>query len=272
MKKVPIFIASSIREFDREREQFSEYLDMLNDVHEADGVEIEWKRPETMTHALRKGGSQLPYNKRITQSRFFVLIVGEKLGKHTEAEFNLALEQFNKTGAPVILPYFLNRRADMDVLRFLERLRKELDIGEQYVDTYDNFDQILNSLHIELIRYGAFIGEDAEPSDRETAAQKGLDGIRELIAEQQNKIAELEAQPVTPQIIAEMTDAYEEIYRLVQMYKVEPDVLLDYMRFLCWQNLYDKGISLGHWLENFYSLETPGKVIWGWLRKYPICN
>ena len=267
MKKVPIFIASSIREFDREREQFSEYLDMLNDVHEADGVEIEWKRPETMSHALRKGGSQLPYNKRITQSRFFVLIVGEKLGKHTEAEFNLALEQFNKTGAPVILPYFLNRRADMDVLRFLERLRKELDIGEQYVDTYDNFDQILNSLHIELIRYGAFIGEDAELSDRETAAQKGLDGIRELIAEQRDKIAQLKAQPIAPQIIAEINAAYEEIYRLVKAYKIDADALLDYMDFLWEERLYDTGIKLGHWLEKLYALDNPDMGVWARLKR-----
>ena len=257
-----IFVASSVKKFEVERGQIAEYFDTLNQAHERDGVRIVWYRPETMSRALVRGGSQLPYNEEITECRFFVLLVGQKIGKHTEEEFNLALERFQKTGKPLIFPYFLNVRADMDVLRFQERLRKELDIDEQYVDTYDNLDVILSHLHIELIRHGAFRREDAELSDREAAADKGLDGIRELIREQEKRIAELDAKPdVTPLIIREKTAAYEEIKRLSQKYDMAPDSLLDYMDFLWKQNLYDDGIELGHWLERFYTLHDPGEAV-----------
>ena len=143
----------------------------------------------------------------------------------------------------------------MDVLNFQTRIRKALDIDEQYVDTYESLDQVLNYLHIELIRGGAF-DTRAEPSDREETAQKGQEAAREMIREQQDKIEELEAQPVTPQIVAEMTDTYEEIRRLVQIYKVEPGALIGYTAFLWKQHLYDTGIEVGHWLENFYKLEN----------------
>ena len=256
-----IFVASSVKEFEVERGQIAEYFDTLNQAHERDGVRIVWYRPETMSRALVRGGSQLPYNEEITECRFFVLLVGQKIGKHTEEEFNLALERFQKTGKPLIFPYFLNVRADMDVLRFQERLRKELDIDEQYVDTYDNLDVILSHLHIELIRHGAFRREDAELSDREAAADKGLDGIRELIREQERRIAELDAQTVTPLIVREKTAAYEEIQRLSQKYDMAPDSLLDYLWFLRKQHLYDDGIKLGHWLERFYTLHNPGEVV-----------
>ena len=265
MKEVPIFIASSVREFEREREQISAYLDTLNDVHEADGVRLKWYRPEIMSRALVQGGSQLPYNEKILQSRFFVLLIGKELGQHTEDEFNLALEQYKKTGAPLILPYFLNERASMKVLAFQERMRRELSIGEQYVDTYDSLDQILNYLHIELIRNGAFAGDD-QPSGQEETAPQEPEAARTLIQEQRDKIASLEAQAVTPRTILEITEAYEKIRYWAQKYKVEPHALYDYLSFLRRQRLYDAGIELGHWLEAYYQQEDPGEEAWAMLK------
>ena len=264
MKEVPIFIASSIVEFETERLQIGQFLDMLNGVYKRDGVRLEWNRPETMSHAYRDDGSQELFDDEIRASQFFVVIIGKKLGAATEHEFDVALEQFRKTGTPQIIPYFLNVLPSMDVLKFLDRLRKEL---HQYVDPYENFDVILNYLHIELIRGGAF-KTDAAPSDRETAARNGLDGIRELISEHQNKIATLEAQPVTPEIIAEMTGVYEEIRRLVREYKIEPDALWAYMEFLHKQHLYSTGIEVGKWLESFYQLGDADKATWAALKDY----
>ena len=254
-----IFVASSVKEFEVERGQIAEYFDTLNQAHERDGVRIVWYRPETMSRAYYEGGSQLPYNEEITKSRFFVLLIGRRLGEYTEAEFNLALKCCRESGKPVIIPYFLDVSGDLRVAEFKERLKTEL---KQYVNAYDNLDVILSHLHIELIRHGAFRREDAELSDREAAADKGLDGIRELIREQEKRIAELDAQPdVTPLIIREKTAAYEEIQRLSQKYDMAPDSLLDYLWFLRKQHLYDDGIKLGHWLERFYTLHNPGEVV-----------
>ena len=253
MEKVPIFIASSIQEFKVERNRISVYLDMLNDVHERDGVALVWKRPETMSEAYYLGGMQRQYDKEITKSRFFILIVGKKLGEHTEAEFELALRCYQKTGAPKLLFYFLDVFPDMDVQNFRERLR---NLEGQYVNVYGNFDQILNKLHIELIRHGAFDAQ-GEAFGMEETARQGQDAARKLIRAQQDKIKELKAQDVTPEIVAERTQAYEEIWRLVRKYKVEPNALLDYMSFLDDQHLYDTGIEVGRWLEGFYSMDAP---------------
>ena len=260
---VRIFVASSVKEFEVERGQIAEYFDTLNQAHERDGVRIVWYRPETMSRAYYEGGSQLPYNEEITKSRFFVLLIGRRLGEYTEAEFNLALKCCRESGKPVIIPYFLDVSGDLRVAEFKERLKTEL---KQYVNAYDNLDVILSHLHIELIRHGAFRREDAELSDREAAADKGLDGIRELIREQEKRIAELDAQTVTPLIIREKTAAYEEIKRLSQKYDMAPDSLLHYMWFLREQHLYDDGIELGHWLERFYTLHDPGKTVWARLQ------
>ena len=272
MREVPIFIASSVREFEQERKEISVFLDMLNEVHQRDGVRLRWYRPETMSRALVRGGSQRPYDEKIRECRFFVLLIGKDLGQHTAEEFRLAWELYREQGRPVIIPYFLNVRASVDVLNFQKELRKELygdgQTEEMYVDTYDSLDQILQYLHIELIRYGAF-RTDAPPSDREEAAQRGQAAARELIQEQREKIAELEqrkAQSVTPQLVAELTDAYEELTRLVQTYRLEPDALLDYMDFLWKQHLYDRGIAIGHWLEGFYQMEDPGEKTWARLK------
>ena len=260
---VRIFVASSVKEFEVERGQIAEYFDTLNQAHERDGVRIVWYRPETMSRAYYEGGSQLPYNEEITKSRFFVLLIGRRLGEHTEEEFNLALQCCRESGKPVIIPYFLDVSGDLRVAEFKERLKTEL---KQYVNAYDNLDVILNHLHIELIRHGAFRREDAELSDREAAADKGLDGIRELIREQERRIAELDAQTVTPLIVREKTAAYEEIQRLSQKYDMAPDSLLDYLGFLWNQRLYDDGIELGHWLERFCTLHDPGASVWARLK------
>ena len=263
---VRIFVASSVKEFEVERGQISIYFETLNQAHEKDGVRIEWYRPETMSRTLVRGGSQLSYDEKIKECSFFVLLIGRQLGKYTEKEFNLALECFQNIGKPLIIPYFLNVSGDTNVDKFKERLRYGLDIGEQYINTYNNLDVVLNQLHIELIRAGAFRRKDAELSDREATADKGIDDIRELIHEQQECIRELDAQPVTPLVIRKKTAIYEEIRRLVQKYGVEPDALHGYMDFLWKQHLYDAGIELGNWLNHFYALYDPGEVAWAWLK------
>ena len=85
-----------------------------------------------------------------------MLLIGQEVGEYTEKEFNLALEQFQKSGKPVIIPYFLNVRASPEALALQTRIREALEIDKQYVDTYDNLDQILEYLHLELIHGGAF--------------------------------------------------------------------------------------------------------------------
>ena len=212
MKEVPIFIASSIVEFETERLQIGQYLKVINDVHKRDGVRLEWQRPETDSHALYNGGSQLRFDEEIRESKFFFLLIGKKLGEATNHEFDIALDQYQKTQRPLIIPYFLDVRASVDVLNFQERIRKELCIGKQYVDVYENLGIILFNLHIELIRNGAFDIDEKAP--REGIIVVDTKSIPDLINQKRDRIEDLKAKSPTVEVMVELTEAFEEVHRL----------------------------------------------------------
>ena len=253
VKEVPIFIASSIVEFKDERTELLAYLGTLNKLYKPRGVRLEWDNPEDMSHEMRPDGSQSEIDEAIRNCEFFFVIVGRDMGQYTLGEFETAWKHYQAHGKPKIYTYFLPPHRQLpnpNVLDFCARL-KEL---KHYYQSYGGMAEIKLEMQIEFFRNIDF-GAAPPPSSKEETAQKGKDAARELVQEQREKVAKLEKKPVTPDVIAEMTDAYEEIRRLVKEYKVEPDALLDYMVFLWKQHLYDTGIEIGHWLESFYRLD-----------------
>ncbi|MBR3570352.1 MAG: tetratricopeptide repeat protein [Oscillibacter sp.] len=304
MREVSLFIASSIVEFERERTELFKYLWTLNGIFEPRGVRLKWNSPETMPHVMRPDGSQSAFDAEIRKCDFFFVIVGRDMGKYTLGEFETAWEQFQKTGKPKILTYFLpppGQIPKQSVLDFCARLE---GLG-YYYKSFGAMSEVNLSMQIELFRGIDFGG--AAPSDRETEAKRGQDAkkspggfwrsfwsfildalnniinrewmarnvqeaARNLIRKQRDKIAALEKQPLSPEVVAQIADTYEEIRRLVQTYKVEQDALIGYLDFLEQQNLYDMAIEIGGWLESFYKLENPGDRAWAFLKnKIGIC-
>ena len=83
------------------------------------------------------------------------MIVGQKLGEYTKMEFELALQQLENTGAPIIVPYFYmqyNAFPSDEVVDFRNYLKKKLGY---YVKAYSDFETIKQRLHTELIDGGA---------------------------------------------------------------------------------------------------------------------
>ena len=253
---VPIFIASSIREFQMERLLLSPFIEMLNGIYKRMDAQIVWNRPETQFGVVTMGGSQKTLDEFIDECAVFVLIVGEKVGEYTEREFQRALGRFRRTDGkePIILPCFLKSGLSEESGAFLKRVRA-LDIGQQYIEPYDNFDAALNRLQMVLADY---IVNHAPQSDAETDLKVARERIIEKIRDLQADIGKLQDAPPSQETIAKITLAYAEIWRLAKNYKVvEPDALLDYMGFLWEQHQYDTGIEVGHWLEGFYQMENP---------------
>ncbi|MBQ6206130.1 MAG: tetratricopeptide repeat protein [Oscillospiraceae bacterium] len=254
--EVPIFIASSIREFQMERLLLSPFIEMLNGIYKRMDAQIVWNRPETQFGVVTMGGSQKTLDEFIDECAVFVLIVGEKAGEYTEGEFQRALGRFRRTDGkePIILPCFLKSGLSEESGAFLKRVRA-LDIGQQYIEPYDNFDAALNRLQMVLADY---IVNHAPQSDAETDLKVARERIIEKIRDLQADIGKLQDAPPSQETIAKITLAYAEIWRLAKNYKVvEPDALLDYMGFLWEQHQYDTGIEVGHWLEGFYQMENP---------------
>ena len=264
MRDIPIFIASSIVEFKDERKELIEYLWTLNKLYKPRGVRLEWDNPEDMSHEVFPDGTQSEIDKAICESDFFFVIVGRDMGPYTLGEFETAWARRKAHGKPKVYAYFLppaGQLPEQSALDFRNRL-KDL---KHYYKTCGSMAEVKLEMQIELFRNIDF-GGAREASSKEETAQKGQDAARELVREQRDKIAQLKAQPVSPETIAKLTDAYEEIRRLVQTYKVEPNALDGYLVFLWQQHLYDTAIKLGGWLENFYKLENPGDRAWAILK------
>lgn len=257
MREIPIFIASSVREFKEGRLELSPFLEMLNKVYKRMDAQLVWNRPETSSRVMNLGGAQLAFDEVIRNSEFFALIVGKSVGPYTRHEYEIALGQFRDTGKPKILPLFL-RPLSVESASFLKRIRKGWGIGAQFIDPYDNFDEVKNQLQWELANY---VVETALQSDAETNMNRARERIKDKIRGLRAEIEHLAALPMSPETVAEITLTYEEIWRLVRTYRVEPDASLDYMKFLYKQHQYDKAIAVGQWLDSFYTMENPGKTL-----------
>ena len=252
MREIPIFIASSVREFERERQELFSLLDTLNATFGKRDAKLVWNPPETNSRTLTFGGKQLDFDKFIPISDFFIMIIGERVGRYTRHEYELALRRFKRTRKPNILPCFL-KTASQEARNFLDSIRRA-EIGTQYVDFYKNFGDIKNQIQQELTEY---VVNSAETDDEEAETNNRLNGIKRKIYTLRGEIKHLETLTVTQETIAEITYQYANMARLVREYKVEPDALLDYMEFLWKQHQYDTAIEIGHWLEGFYQMDPP---------------
>ena len=251
MRKIPVFIASSITEFDYERRELVKFLNVLNDVYKNSGVKLVWDGPENMSRAIVRGGAQLPYDEKIRNCRFFILLIGQKIGEYTAREFHLALEQFAVTDSPKIFPYFYaknGRELPPEVVAFRDEMRRRQDY---YTQTYTSLDQIKRALQIDLERNGAFEVKSWIAKAWEYFLFKFTRKSAWEIQNERKKIQWLHKQNPSERIVVEITKSYEQMTRFVKKSKLETDALLDYMEFLWKQHLHDRGIELGRWLENF---------------------
>ena len=62
---------------------------------------------EDFLDAVAKGGLQRRYNDEIQGCDIFVMMFADKVGMHTQAEFDAAVGQFSATGRPFVYTYFL---------------------------------------------------------------------------------------------------------------------------------------------------------------------
>ncbi len=154
LKEIKIFLASSIVEFDRERDELQTYITRLNKEYMPRGIYFDLEVCENVSNALAATRKQDEYNDIIRASRYVYLLVGERIGQYTEEEFDVALDQFRETGAPFIYTYFKRMpdggtSQDQSVLAFMQRLGE--GIGH-YWSEYTDLDSIKLNIILELMR------------------------------------------------------------------------------------------------------------------------
>lgn len=144
MKKIQIFLASSIREFEREREQLELFLRNVSDQFEAKyQIQIRPVRCENLDPAYTVERKQEEYNQIIRDCELVFFIFFTKLGEYTYEEFRVAREQFEKCGRPQIYTYFKNlppeQTMEQSLASFMDYLDKSLG---HYYNTFDHLDTV----------------------------------------------------------------------------------------------------------------------------------
>lgn len=154
MKYIKIFLASSIVEFERERNEFGTFIRRLNNIYTKRDIYFELIVCEDMSKEIRNKRKQEEYNDQIRESQYFYIIIGQNLGNRSLEEFDVALESFKTSGVPRIWTYFFELPKEdrtPPVLNFMERLDAQL--GHDY-NTFSHFDTIkldfLMAIHLDL--------------------------------------------------------------------------------------------------------------------------
>ena len=143
MRKVKIFIGSSIDELRDDRIEIGNFFRQLNDLYLDSGLYFQLVMCEDYDDAIELDGKQSRYDKEILDSELSVFIFYKKVGTYTEHEFEIAYNQFRAELRPKILTVFKCASDGNDVVAdvkfFAERLDKEL---RHYYKTYSNPDSL----------------------------------------------------------------------------------------------------------------------------------
>ncbi len=159
MKYIKIFLASSIREFSKERLELESYINKLNTIYIRKGLFFELVVCEGLSNALALERKQEEYNQEIRDSQYFYVLFGKEAGSYTVEEFDVALDAFRNQGAPKIYTYFQGlpeEEQEESVKQFMQRLDKELG---HYYSFFEHLDSIKLNLLLELARDSQKEGE-----------------------------------------------------------------------------------------------------------------
>jgi len=141
MKKIKIFIASSIEEFKLDRIEIGNFFRRLNDFYLERGLYFTLIMCEDLDNAINNGRKQEEYNREIIVSDLVFFLFCTKTGQYTLEEFDIALESFKKAGRPKIVTYFkiASEPPTEEINRFMTRLDKEVG---QYYNVYGHIDTL----------------------------------------------------------------------------------------------------------------------------------
>ena len=143
MKKVKIFLASSIEDLKYDRLEVGDFFQQLNEIYLDSGIHFSLVKCEDYDNAIVTGGKQKEYDREIVESELVFFLFFRKVGDYTKHEFEVAIEAFRKNTKPKIVTYFkyVNSidEANTEVKSFMQLLDGEL---KHYYNTYGNIDTL----------------------------------------------------------------------------------------------------------------------------------
>lgn len=143
LKKIKIFIASSINDLKIDRVEIGNFFRQLNEIYLDNGIHFSLIMCEDYDNSIANGGKQSVYDDEIRDSELCFFLFFTTVGEYTKHEFEVALESYQKSEKPKIVTYFkyvdnLNNITS-EVRSFMHMLDGEL---KHYYNTYDNIDAL----------------------------------------------------------------------------------------------------------------------------------
>lgn len=143
MKKIKIFLASSIDDLRNDRLEVGDFFRQLNEIYLDNGIHFSLIKCEDYDNAISTNGKQSEYDAEIRDSSLVFFLFFRKVGDYTKHEFEVALEAYKKSQKPKIITYFkyINSidEANEEVRSFMKVLDGEL---KHYYNTYGNIDTL----------------------------------------------------------------------------------------------------------------------------------
>lgn len=146
MKKIKIFLASSITEFAEERNALELFIRNVSDEFEEKyDTKIIPLRCENIDPCMSKVRKQDEYNQLIKDSEMCFFIFFTHAGKYTQEEFEIAYEQFknSENHKPKVYIYFKNLPKDIKIEQSVKDFMEKVDkTYHHYYGTFDHIDTI----------------------------------------------------------------------------------------------------------------------------------
>ena len=87
--EIKIFLASSINEFEKERNKIGDLVRRMQDELLEKGIRINLFECEFEDNAMVKGRKQEQYNQKLRESDIMILLIGNRAGQFTVEEYEV---------------------------------------------------------------------------------------------------------------------------------------------------------------------------------------
>ena len=151
IKKIKIFIASSIEELKTDRIVIGDFFRQLNEIYIDKGIHFSLIKCEDYDNAIAADGKQSEYDEEIRDSALSFFLFFKKLGDYTKHEFEVALESFRQKNSPKIVTFFKyipdGEKAEDDIIEFMQMLDSQLN---HYYNTYEHIDTLKLDMYLQI--------------------------------------------------------------------------------------------------------------------------
>ncbi len=142
IKKIKIFIATSIDEFSADRNELARFVQGLNNRFVNRGIFIELE-PYIFGELEEYIGRKEEFAEYIKEADFVFFLFFTKLEEYTRQEFEIALEAFKESDNPKIFTYFREVTDEIELSQELNELMDRISNKLQhYYNRYEHIDSV----------------------------------------------------------------------------------------------------------------------------------